>query len=141
MILSALFMILPLKPIIQAALDADNIVTIVNYPTILIGLFDLILGILLLLSMTSVFPLARGRAMLTLGFGVYVGWALADPLLMGLAAAAGIGIFLTTISQSMGTRLLAFVLGIGGNGYLAYLAFNGRFDGFFDTIVFNLVAS
>jgi hypothetical protein len=78
--------------------------------------------------------------MLTLGFGVYVGWALGDPLIMGLTAAAGIGIFLATLSQSMGTMILAFVLGIGGNGYLAYLALNGRFDGFFESIALNLIA-
>jgi hypothetical protein len=112
-----------------------------NYPTIWIGIFDLIIGVLLLLSVTETFRMARGRAMLTLGFGVYVGWALGDPLMMGLAAAAGIGIFLATISQSLHTMLLAFVLGLGGHGYLAYLALSGRFDGFFASIVMNLIAS
>ena len=141
MIFSALFMILPLVPAIQAASNDGSLATIFNYPTILIGTFDLIVGILLILSVTEVFPLARGRAMLTLGFGVYVGWALGDPLLMGLTAAAGIGIFLATISQSVSTMILAFILGIGGNGYLAYLALDGRFDGFFDTIVLDLIAS
>jgi len=141
MIFSALFMVLPLVPQIQSASSDGNFATIFNYPTILIGVFDLIIGTLLILSVTEVFPLARGRAMLTLGFGLYVGWALGDPLLMGVTAAAGVGIFLATISQSMGTMLLAFALGIGGNGYLAYLALNGRFDGFFDSLVWNLVAS
>lgn len=141
MILSALFMILPLIPQIQVALGDNHFASIFNYPTILVGAFDLILGILLILSVTEVFPLARGRAMLTLGFGVYVGWSLGDPLIVGLTAAAGIGIFLATLAQSMQTMIVAFVLGIGGNLYLAYLALNGRFDGFFDTIVFNLIAS
>ncbi len=141
MIFSALFMILPLIPQIQGALNDGNFASIFNYPTILIGVFDLILGVLLILSVTEVFPLARARAMLTLGFGVYVGWAVGDPLLMGLTAIAGVGIFLATISQSLSTMLLAFILGIGGNGYLAYLALDGRFDGFFDTIVMNLIAN
>ena len=79
--------------------------------------------------------------MLTLGFGLYVGWALGDPLIMGLTAAAGIGIFLATISQSLNTMIPAFILGVGGNAYLAYLALNGRFDGFFDSIVMNIVNS
>jgi hypothetical protein len=141
LIFSALFMILPLIGVIQGAISEGNFTSLFNYPTFLIGIFDLILGVLLILSVTEVFPLARGRAMLTLGFGVYVGWALGDPLLMGLTAVAGIGIFLATISQSMTTMILAFVLGIGGNGYLAYLALDGRFDGFFNGIVLNLVAS
>jgi len=141
MIFSALFMILPLISVIQSAAGDGAFATVFNYPTILVGVFDLILGVLLILSVTEVYPLARGRAMLTLGFGVYVGWALGDPLLMGLTAAAGVGIFMATISQSLGTMILAFVLGIGGNGYLAYLALNGRFDGFFDKIVLNLIAN
>jgi len=140
MIFSALFMVLPLVPQLQGASNSGSFATIFNYPTVLIGVFDLIIGVLLILSVTEVFPLARGRAMLTLGFGVYVGWALGDPLLMGVAAAAGVGIFLATISQSMSTMLIAFVLGMGGNGYLAYLALNGRFDGFFESIVLNLIA-
>lgn len=141
LIFSALFMILPLISVIQGAISEGNFATVFNYPIILIGLFDLILGLLLILSVTEVFPLARGRAMLTLGFGIYVGWALGDPLLIGLTAAAGIGIFLATISQSMGTMILAFILGLGGNGTLAYLALDGRFDGFFNSIVLNLVAN
>ena len=141
MIFSALFMILPLITIIQGAISEQQFSNIFNYPTILIGAFDLIMGVLLLLSVTEVFPLLRGRAMLGLGFGVYVGWAIGDPILLGVSAAAGVGIFLATIAQSLHNMIIAFILGIGGNGYLAYLALNGRFDGFFDTIVFNLIAN
>jgi len=141
MIFSALFMILSLMPVLRAAINDGAIAHLFNYPTILIGIFDLILGVLLILSVTEVFPLARGRAMLTLGFGLYVGWALGDPLLMGLTAAAAIGIFLATISQSLSTMIFALVLGIGGNAWLAYLALNGRFDGFFDGITLNLIAN
>lgn len=141
MIASALFLFLPLVPAIQTALDTNSFAVAFNYPTVLLGAIDLILGVLLVLSVTEIYPLLRGRAMLTLGFGVYVGWAIGDPLVMGLTAAAGLGIFLATISKSMSTTLIAFILGIGGNGYLAYLALNGRFDGFFESIVFSLVAS
>ncbi|MFT5837301.1 MAG: hypothetical protein ACI9ZV_000806 [Candidatus Azotimanducaceae bacterium] len=141
MIFSALFMILPFTLQIQGALGDNNFARIFNYPTVLIGAFDLVLGILLILAVTEVFPLARGRAMLTLGFGAYVGWALGDPMIMVLTAAAGIGIFWATLARSMITMTLAFILGIGGNLYLAYLALDGRFDGFFDTIVLNLIAS
>lgn len=141
MFLSALFMILPLTPEIQAALSDGKLASIFKYPTLLLGVFDLSIGLLLILSVTEVFPMARGRAMITLGFGIYVGWAIGDPILMSLATAAGFGIFLATISQSLSSMLLAFILGLGGNGYLAYLAWSGRFDGFFDSIVLNRVAS
>lgn len=141
MILSTLFMVLPIVPILQDVINEQQFLGIFNYPTVLVGAFDLIMGILLLLSVTEVYPVLRGRAMLGLGFGVYVGWAIGDPILAGLAAAASIGIFMATLSQSLNTMMIAFVLGIGGNLYLAYLALNGRLDGFFDTIVFNLIAN
>jgi hypothetical protein len=141
MIFSALFMVLPLAPQIQAAQQIGNLAQIFNYPTLLIGLFDLVIGILLILSVTEVFPLARGRAMLTLGFGVYVGWAIGDPLIIGLTAAAGLGIFWATLSQRMSTMLFSFALGLGGNLYLAYLALDGRFDGFFNTVTLSWIAN
>lgn len=141
MILSALAMILPLMPQIQqAAATGGGFTLLLNYPTTYFGIFDLVVGILLILSVTEVFPLARGRAMLTLGFGLYVGWAIGDPILMGLSAAAGIGIFLASVSKGLTSMLLALVLGIGGNACLAYLALNGRFDGFFEAVTLNLIA-
>lgn len=141
MLFSALFMILPLMPVLQSAIGDQQFATIFNHPAALIGGFDLTMAILILLSVTEVYPLVRGRAMLGLGFGVYVGWSLGDPILMGVSAAAGVGIFLATISQSLNSMIAAFILGIGGNLYLAYLALNGRFDGFFESIVFNWIAS
>jgi hypothetical protein len=141
MLFSALYMLLPLMPVLQGAISDQQFATIFNYPTVLIGVFDLIMAILLLLTVTEVYPLVRGRAMLGLGFGVYVGWSLGDPILMAVSAAAGIGVFLATISQSLNTMIAAFIIGIGGNLYLAYLALNGRFDGFFDGIVFNLISN
>ena len=141
LVFSALFLVLPLVPQFQAVFNENGVASILNYPTVLIAIFDLILGLLLYLSVTEAFQVARGRAMLTVGFGLYVGWALGDPLMMGLTAAAGGGIFLATISQSLNTMIPAFILGVGGNAYLAYLALNGRFDGFFDSIVMNIVNS
>lgn len=141
MLFSALYMLLPLMPVLQSAIGVQQFATIFNHPTALIGGFDLIMATMLLLSLTEVYPLLRGRAMLGLGFGVYVGWSLGDPILMGVSAAAGIGIFLATISQNLNTMIAAFILGIGGNLYLCYLALNGRFDGFFESIVFNLITN
>jgi hypothetical protein len=138
LILSALYMILPHVPAIQQTTSDGSLIGIFNYPVIWIGIFDLLLGMLLMLSVTEVYPLARGRAMLTLGFGLYVGWALGDPLFMLLSVAAGFGIFLATISRGLGSMIPACVLGIGGNGALAFLALNGRFDGFFDSIILRL---
>lgn len=139
MLFSSLFMILPLVPELERTLDVNGPAFILNYPTLLVGIFDFIVAILLLLSVTEIYPLLRGRAMLGLGFGGYVGWAIGDPWLMGLSVAAGLGIFLGTLAHRVRTLIFAGVLGIGSHVYLAYHALNGRFDGFFESIVFNLV--
>jgi len=138
MILSAGFLVFPLNSEISTAINGADYISILNYPVVLVGIFDLVLALLLLLTVTEVFPLVRGRAMLTLGFGVYVGWAIGDPLLVGIMAAAGLGLFLATIARSMAVMVVALLLGFGGHGYLTYLAMNGRFDGFFNSIVLNL---
>jgi hypothetical protein len=141
MLFSALAMILPLMPVIEkAAATGGGFGLLLNYPITYFGIFDFVVGILLILCVTEVFPLARGRAMLTLGFGLYVGWAIGDPILMGLSASASIGIFSASTSKSLTSMVIALILGIGGNACLAYLALNGRFDGFFEAVTLNLIA-
>lgn len=138
MILSSLFMILPLIPLMKMFGAEQRLHYILNFPTVLIGVFDLFVATLLLLAVTEVYPLARGRAMLGLGFGVYVGWALGDPIIMGASAAAGFGIFLATYTQRLSLMIFAFILGMGGNGFLVYLALQDRFKGFYEAITLNL---
>lgn len=139
MMASAAFLLYPHFDIINEAINSGAFGVFINSPFILLGLIDLILGIVLFLAVTDVYPLVRGRGMLTLGFGVYVGWSLGDPVLMGVSAAAGLGIFLATITQRFSIMLIALVLGVGGNGYLAYLAVMDRFTGFFESISFDLI--
>ena len=139
MLFSALYMILPLIPELQKQLPSQGLPSVLNYPVILVGIFDFLMAVLLLLSVTDIYPLLRGRAMLGLGFGGYVGWAIGDPLLVGLSIAAGVGIFMGTLAHRMSVLMAAFILGIGSHAYLAYLALGGRFDGFFERIVFDLV--
>lgn len=139
MLLSAVYMILPLVPELRLQMRISGTATALNYPFVLVGIFDFLMAVLLLLSVTEVYPLLRGRAMLGLGFGAYVGWSIGDPWLIGLAIAAGLGLFLGTLAQRMGPLIAAFIIGIGSHAYLAYLALSGRFDGFFERIVFDLV--
>jgi len=141
MLFSAIFLLIPHFSLLHQWVEEKSYATAINFPFILVGVFDFLMAIFLFLAVTEVYPLLRGRAMLTLGFGLYVGWALGDPILMAASAAGGFGIFCATISRSLPTMLVALLLGIGGNGYLAYLAFIGRFSGFFDGIQFNFIAS
>jgi hypothetical protein len=139
LILSGMVVLLPIVPAIEGQIESGTWGQALNFPGVWIGAFDLILGVLLILSMTEIYPLARARAMLTLGFGGYVGWSIGDPILAGLALAAGLGIFLATVASRFSIMLVAVALGVGGNGLLVYLALSGRFDAFFDGITLNLI--
>jgi hypothetical protein len=141
MMLSAVALLAPHFSAINEAITAGEVSTIFNYPFMVVGFFDFIMAAMLFLAVTEVYPLLRGRAMLTLGFGIYVGWALGDPIILIASAAAGVGIFYATIAQSLSTMLVAVALGIGGNAALAYLAIIGHFAGFFDSMYFELIPS
>lgn len=138
LILSAISFLIPHHEAVQSAASEQAYLSLLNYPFLLLGIFDLIMAILLLLSVTEIYPLIRGRSMLGVGFGVYVGWALGDPVLMLAFGLGGAGIFLATIAQRLSIMLLAIVMGIGGNGALAYLAVNERFAAFYSSIQLNL---
>ena len=138
MLLAAISFIVPHLGAIQGAFSEQFYAGILNYPFLLLGVFDLTMAILLLLSVTEIYPLVRGRSMLGLGFGLYVGWAIGDPLIMLAFGIGGAGIFLATIAQKFSLMILAVAMGTGGNGILAYLAINDRFIDFYSTIQFNL---
>ena len=140
MVFSAVFLLMPHFGILNTLMEEERSLAIVNHPFVLVGLFDLFMAVFLFLAVTEVYPLLRARGMLTVGFGVYLGWALGDTVLMVSAAAAGLGIFAATLARSYPVMLLALCLGIGGNGWLAYLSLTGRFTGFFEGIEFELVS-
>lgn len=138
MLLSAISFFIPHLESIQGAVNEGLYTNLLNYPFLLVGFFDVIMAILLLLSVTEIYPLLRGRAALGLGFGVYLGWALGDPLLMLAFGLGSAGIFLATISQRLSIMLVAIIIGIGGNGALAFLAINDRFVEFYNSAQLNL---
>ena len=141
MLMTALSLILPHLQIIQGAANENGLNVLVNYPFFLVGAFDLIMAILLLLSVTEVYPIIRGRAMLGLGFGVYVGWAIGDPILMLAFGLSGLGLFFATFLQKFTLMVLAVLVGLGSSAYLAFLAANGRFSEFYSVIQINLTGS
>ena len=138
MILSAISFLIPHLDAIQGAVNEGTYTNLFNYPFLLVGVFDLIMAVLLLLSVTEVYPVIRGRSMLGFGFGVYLGWALGDPLIMLAFGLGGAGVFLATISQRLSLMILAIAMGVGGNGALAFLAINDRFAEFYSAIQINL---
>lgn len=140
MLLSAISFLASHLSIIQTAVNDNSLASLFNYPFLLVGIFDLIMAVLLLLSVTDIYPLIRGRSMLGLGFGMYLGWALGDPLLMLAFGLGGVGIFLATLTKKFSIMILAIAMGIFGNGALAFLAISDRFAGFYSTFQLNLIA-
>lgn len=141
LILSAIAFLFPHHSVVQTAVSEGEWTRLLNQPFLLVGIFDLVMGILILLAVTEVYPVIRGRSMLGVGFGLYLGWALGDPIVILAFGLGGAGIFLATLAQRLSTMLLAIALGVCGNGALAYLAINGRFGEFYSSIQLNLFTS
>ncbi len=138
MLLSAVFLLVPHLEVARLAVEDGAYTRVLHYPFLVVALFDLLMGVLVFLTVTEVYPLLRVRAMLTAGFGIYVAWALNDPTLITTFAGAGLGLFIATITRRFFVMVLASALGLAGHGLLAYLSITGRFKGFFETIAFGL---
>lgn len=131
-LLSGASLLVPHASILTRAFENENYYALLNHPFLVLGAFDVLMAVFLLLAVTEVYPVVRARAMLAVGFALYVGWALADPVFGGAAIAGGAGVFLATVTRRFTTMLFALVLGLAGNGFLLYLALTGRFKDFFN---------
>lgn len=131
MLATSLVFIIPHMDVLNEYIQSKSYSGVLNFPFLIVGLFDFLMAIFLFLAVTEVFPLLRGRAMVGIGFGAYISWSIGSPELTAAWVAGGAGIFLATLVRSYPLMLLSLVLGIGGNGFLAYLALNGDLSGFF----------
>lgn len=99
-------------------------VTIVSNPFVLIGLADLVLGLLLFLEMTSLYSLVRFRAALGIGFFGFLFWADGNLLPIAAVAAGSVGAFLTTFTVNLGAVISFSLLGLAGMSAFAYFLVN-----------------
>lgn len=134
MALSGIFLLFPHFGVLQEAFGDGAFTDLFGFPFFLVALLDLALALALALAVTEVYPYVRGRAMIGLGFGVYLGWVLQSPDLMLAFFLAGAGPFCATLSKRFSLTIAALIIAVAANGYLAYLSFIGRFEGFFETI-------
>lgn len=134
LLLSAVSLLYPLLPTLSAAFSDSAFLALLGYPFLLIGLLDLLLAIALGLGVTEVYNYVRGRAMLTFGFGLYVGWALQAPEIMLAFSVAGIATFAATLARRFEVLIPALVFAAGTHLFLVYLAITGRFSDFFEMV-------
>jgi hypothetical protein len=112
-----------IMPNIDVALSM-NLLAMLGVPIVFLGIFNLILGIILALGATEAYPFVRFVAML--GFG-FVGTVLYFdgqyfPILS--AAAASVGLYLSTILINIPGAMTAAVLSVLGSFGLAFYFFN-----------------
>ena len=110
------------------ALIAPSIDTIVagNYPKLLqqpfaiLGAIDLFIFICLLLGAVAIYPFARFRAALGVGFlGIFF-YTQGDSQTALAAIVGSVGLYFSTVFTNLAAILLAMVLALGGMGYFAY---------------------
>lgn len=106
--------------------DIDKLTTfewknLITTPTLVLGLIDFALAIILSLGVVSLYPIIRGRAMVGVGFLGSIYFLGGQPI-HALAATAGcLGLYGCTVFLSYLPMMLTLTLGFGGMGYLAYL--------------------
>jgi len=134
MVLSGIFLLFPHFEVVQAAFRTNAMLDLLGFPFLLVALFDFVLALALILGVKEVYPYVRGRAMIGLGFGVYLGYAIQSPVLMLVFFLAGVGPFWATLSKRLPLTIAALVTALAANGYLVYLSLSGRFEGFFESV-------
>jgi hypothetical protein len=114
-------LIYPIKNLIFAAADGDP-VTLAQmfHPFSLIGVVYLLLSGAVFLGVTSVFPIVRLIAAITVGVSGYLFWAWGNEYLLAAGCGLGLGLFFATISLRYGPMLLSLSIAIAGGALLAY---------------------
>jgi len=90
-------------------------------PFAVLAAIDLILGLCMALSATSLYPIVRFRAMAGLGFLVLYAVNFDQPV-MAIAAAVGmLGLFINTMTLQISVFMLSGPMAIGGTAVMIYL--------------------
>ncbi|MGK0463844.1 MAG: cation transport ATPase, partial [Lentimonas sp.] len=91
MLLSAVTLITPHLTEIKEVSLSQQIRLFLNYPLIILGAFDLLMSVYAYFGDRKLNSILRGRAMLTLGFGAYIGWATGDLYILLASISFGLG--------------------------------------------------
>lgn len=118
LVLAAAGEILPEADILMKLQPAQ----LLQYPLVVLGAFDIVLALMLILGVISFYPMVRFRAALGLGFIGLIYWTqgLHAPLMAVTAGSAGV--YMSTIFVSLPPILASAALAIGGMGGFAWFA-------------------
>lgn len=109
-------------PSIDAILAMD-VGKLLDRPIIFLGLFDTLLGLLLMLGLIQLYPLVRFRAVFGLGFLGFLFWVNGQPTALMAITAGSAGLYFCTIFLSYIPLIISALVGICGMLLLATQSF------------------
>jgi multisubunit Na+/H+ antiporter MnhB subunit len=122
MVLSGLANTVPHYDLLHDVVLHHKFPRLLEQPFVVVGLLDFFLALCLFLNVNGIFPLVRFRAMLGLGYFAFVYWSLGDPSGLIAAVAAGLGLFVCTITLNFYLMVVFAILGVLGMGSQAWVA-------------------
>jgi len=94
---------------------------ILKSPFAVLAIIDLLLGLCMLLSATSLYPVIRFRAMAGLGFLVMYALNFDQPVMAMAAGISMLGLFINTLTLQVGVFMFTGPMSVGGMGVFLYL--------------------
>jgi hypothetical protein len=104
-------------------LTALDVGKIMQTPGVLLGVVDLVIGVLLLLGVIQIYPFVRFRAVFGLGFLGFLFFTQGQLTPMIAVAAGSVGLYFSTIFLSYIPLAVSALLGLGGMAMLATMAY------------------
>ncbi|MDI1320719.1 MAG: hypothetical protein PSW75_11095 [bacterium] len=119
-LLSAVALILPGID----ALMAMDVAKLIDKPFVILGVADVLIGVLLLLGVIDIYPIVRFRAAFGLGFLGFFFMTQGQLTPMIAVGAGAIGLYFCTIFLSYIPLAVAALLGLGGMAMLATMSYS-----------------
>ncbi|MEN9663342.1 MAG: hypothetical protein RL324_2291 [Verrucomicrobiota bacterium] len=110
-------------PSLSVLLDF-NVENILVEPLVILGVLDVVLGLLLVLGMASIYPFLRFRAAFGFGFIGFLAWVHGTTAHLAFAAFGSAGLYLCTVFVAYVPVGIAAALGVLGMGGYAWFALN-----------------
>lgn len=105
------------------ALTAMDAAKILQTPGIVLGVVDVVIGVLLFLGVIQIYPFVRFRAVFGLGFLGFLFMTQGQLTPMVAVAAGSVGLYFSTIFLSYIPLAVSALLGLGGMAMLATMAY------------------
>ncbi|MGF1483896.1 MAG: DUF4339 domain-containing protein [Opitutales bacterium] len=122
LVISGLALIASQWDLFREVLDTREYKQLASEPFLFIGVVDIILGVLVALGVSALFPVVRLRMALGFGYFGYIYWSIQSyPGAIGVTVAS-LGVFAMTLSANLFMTILSVMAAVGGMA--VFLALN-----------------